>query len=158
MRMAAAGGDDVEMDKIGEPVSWDTVAAQPAASPVAKPSHNSSPVTSQTQSRVAPSFIPPPSQMPSSTPLVASRATPIESLNPYSTKWLIKARVNAKSEMRTFSNDRGTSSVFSIDLVDESSEIRATAWREMVEKSPRWFDNLVSDTVYTCTGPGYHPV
>ena len=146
IKMDVVEGEDVEMEKIGEPVLWDTVPAAESPPPVraaagiAAGKPGAAPTTSST-SRFAPSNFPQQSSQPSlssplasASPLVAARATPIEGLNPYSNKWLIKARVVSKSEMRTFSNDRGQSSVFSVDLCDDSAEIRATAWREVADR------------------------
>lgn len=67
-------------------------------------------------------------------PLVAARSTPIDGLNPYSNRWQIKATVTSKSEMRTFSSAKGDGSVFSLDLTDDSGEIRATAWKECADR------------------------
>ena len=39
-----------------------------------------------------------------------------------------------KSELRTFNSAKGEGSVFSIDLADDSGEIRATAWKEMADR------------------------
>lgn len=36
--------------------------------------------------------------------------------------------------MRTWSNSKGEGKLFSMDLVDESGEIRATAFRDVAEK------------------------
>jgi replication factor A1 len=138
MKMEVKEGEDVEMEKIGEPVSWETVSAAESPPPARSQSATaatdkpSAPTTSQT-SRFAPNFSSSP-PLASSSPLVATRATPIEGLNPYSNKWMIKALVTAKSEMRSFSNSQGASSVFSIDLSDDSGEIRATAWREVADR------------------------
>uniref|UniRef100_A0A1B0BY64 Uncharacterized protein n=1 Tax=Glossina palpalis gambiensis TaxID=67801 RepID=A0A1B0BY64_9MUSC len=54
--------------------------------------------------------------------------SPIASLSPYHNKWVIKARVTAKSVIRSWSNARGEGKLFSMDLMDESGEIRATAF------------------------------
>jgi replication factor A1 len=62
------------------------------------------------------------------------RSTPIDALNPYTNKWQIKARVTNKSDLRTYSSAKGDGSVFSLDLCDESAEIRATAWRDVADR------------------------
>ena len=52
---------------------------------------------------------------------------PIESLNPYMNKWTIKARITAKSEIRSWSNARGQGTLFSIDLLDaKGTEMKGT--------------------------------
>jgi replication factor A1 len=59
---------------------------------------------------------------------------PIASLNPYNNRWTIRARVMKKGDLRTFtSKATGTpGSLFSVDLCDDSGEIRATMFTEMV--------------------------
>lgn len=47
---------------------------------------------------------------------------------------MIKVRVTNKSQIRTWSNSRGEGKLFSCDLMDESGEIRATVFRDMVDK------------------------
>ncbi|XP_072382559.1 replication protein A 70 kDa DNA-binding subunit isoform X1 [Diabrotica undecimpunctata] len=70
---------------------------------------------------------------------------PISSLTPYQNRWTIKARVTNKPPIRTWSNSRGEGKLFSFDLVDESGEIRCTAFKEMVDK---FYDYLQVDKVY----------
>lgn len=62
------------------------------------------------------------------------RTHPIVGLSPYQNKWVIKARVTSKSPMRQWSNARGEGKLFSMDLTDESGEIRATAFKEQCDK------------------------
>lgn len=51
-------------------------------------------------------------------------------LNPYSNKWTIRARITNKTDLRSVNTKNGDCEVFSMDLCDESGEIRATLWRE----------------------------
>jgi len=59
--------------------------------------------------------------------------TPIDSITPYQNKWQIKARVTSKSDIRTWNNAKGSGKLFSMDLMDESGEIRATAFKEQCD-------------------------
>ncbi|KAL3286539.1 hypothetical protein HHI36_001044 [Cryptolaemus montrouzieri] len=70
---------------------------------------------------------------------------PICSLSPYQNKWVIKARVSNKSAIRTWSNSKGEGKLFSMDLIDESGEIRCTGFKEMVDK---YYDYLQVDKIY----------
>lgn len=70
---------------------------------------------------------------------------PISSLSPYQNKWVIKARVTSKTAIRTWSNPRGEGKLFSMDLMDESGEIRATAFKEQCDK---FYDMIQVDSVY----------
>ncbi|KAG5891263.1 hypothetical protein JTB14_019670 [Gonioctena quinquepunctata] len=70
---------------------------------------------------------------------------PISSLSPYHNKWIIKARVTNKSGIRTWSNSKGDGKLFSMDLIDESGEIRLTGFRDMVDK---YYEYVQVDKVY----------
>lgn len=70
---------------------------------------------------------------------------PIDALTPYQNKWVIKARVTSKSAIRKWSNASGEGKLFSFDLCDETGEIRATAFRDHVDK---YYDMLEVDKVY----------
>ncbi|CAF1214168.1 unnamed protein product [Adineta steineri] len=58
----------------------------------------------------------------------------IDTLNPYMNKWTIKARVSNKGQIRNYENARGPGKLFSCDLVDQSGEIRATAFNAECDK------------------------
>lgn len=73
---------------------------------------------------------------------------PINSLSPYQNKWTIRARVINKAPIRTWNNARGNGKLFSMDLLDESGEIRATAFNNECEK---FFDLIELNKVYFIT-------
>nr|XP_061787284.1 replication protein A 70 kDa DNA-binding subunit-like isoform X2 [Nerophis lumbriciformis] len=62
------------------------------------------------------------------------KVIPIENLNPYVSNWTVRARVTSKSNIRHWSNSRGEGSVFSFEIVDESGEIKITAFNNEVDK------------------------
>ncbi|XP_034461512.1 replication protein A 70 kDa DNA-binding subunit-like isoform X8 [Hippoglossus hippoglossus] len=70
----------------------------------------------------------------SSSPGSSTKVMPIETLHPYQSRWTIRARVTNKSQIRTWSNSRGDGHLFSFDIVDESGEIRVTAFNKEVDK------------------------
>ncbi|KAL4901967.1 hypothetical protein BDW74DRAFT_68957 [Aspergillus multicolor] len=55
---------------------------------------------------------------------------PIEAISPYAHKWTIKARCTSKSPIKTFHGRNGEGSLFSVNLLDDSGEIRATGFNE----------------------------
>ncbi|EGW33590.1 uncharacterized protein SPAPADRAFT_135958 [Spathaspora passalidarum NRRL Y-27907] len=63
------------------------------------------------------------------------RITPIETISPYQNNWTIKARVSYKGDLRTWSNAKGTGQLFSVNFLDESDEIKATAFNETAERA-----------------------
>lgn len=73
---------------------------------------------------------------------------PIESLSPYQNQWTIKARVSYKGDIRTWSNARGEGKLFNVNFLDESDEIRATAFNDVAEK---FFNLLEEGKVYYVT-------
>ncbi|KAL4067797.1 hypothetical protein V8B97DRAFT_1940400 [Scleroderma yunnanense] len=70
---------------------------------------------------------------------------PIEGLSPYQNNWTIKARVTQKSDVRTWSNQRGEGKLFNVTLMDESGEIRATGFNTVVDAL---YDRLEEGKVY----------
>ena len=70
---------------------------------------------------------------------------PIEGLSPYQNNWTIKARVTHKSDIKTWSNQRGEGKLFNVTLMDETGEIRATAFNAVVDEL---YDKLEEGKVY----------
>ena len=59
---------------------------------------------------------------------------PINSITPYQNKWTIKARVTSKTDIKTWEKASGSGKLFSMDLMDESGEIRITAFKDQCDK------------------------
>ena len=70
---------------------------------------------------------------------------PIEGLSPYQNRWTIKARVTSKSEVKHWKNNRGEGKLFSVNLMDESGEIKATGFNDAVDS---FYNLLVENKVY----------
>ncbi|XP_071362308.1 replication protein A 70 kDa DNA-binding subunit-like isoform X2 [Trachinotus anak] len=64
----------------------------------------------------------------------STKVIPIATLNPYQSKWTVRARVTNKSNIRTWSNSKGEGKLFSFEIVDESGEIKITAFNKEVDK------------------------
>lgn len=109
--------------KIGNPVNIDNNANGDA---------NAEPMKSQTVQKPMPTPNFPKSSFHDHASEITT--TPIVALSPYQNKWVIKARVTSKSNIITWSNSRGEGKLFSCDLVDESGEIRCTAFRDQCDK------------------------
>lgn len=82
--------------------------------------------------------------------LAAGTIYPIEALSPYGNKWTIKARVTQKSDIRTWNKASGPGKLFSVNLLDESGEIRATGFNQQVDQ---FYDLLQEGSVYYISTP-----
>ncbi|KAI9818302.1 MAG: Replication factor A protein 1 [Thelocarpon impressellum] len=58
---------------------------------------------------------------------------PIEAISPYATKWTIKARCTSKGQVKHWHNKNGEGKLFSVNLLDDSGEIRATGFNEQCD-------------------------
>ncbi|KAK9461036.1 uncharacterized protein V1516DRAFT_674836 [Lipomyces oligophaga] len=73
----------------------------------------------------------------------------ISSLSPYQNKWTIKARVSSKSSIREYHSARGQGKLFSVNFIDETSEIKATGFNKQCDD----FYNLLQEgEVYYISG------
>lgn len=121
-------------EKLGNPVNSSTGASSGA--PTNAPAANG---ISKTNSSY---------QKPVSTSVVNGSAPsvhPINTLTPYQNKWTIKARVTNKTPLRTYSNSKGEGKVFSVNLLDETGEIKATGFNDSADK---YYDLLEVNKVY----------
>ncbi|KIX06086.1 uncharacterized protein Z518_04060 [Rhinocladiella mackenziei CBS 650.93] len=71
---------------------------------------------------------------PSSAATAHANIYPIEAISPYSNKWTIKARCTSKSDIKTWNNRNGEGKLFSVNLLDESGEIRATGFNDQCDQ------------------------
>jgi replication factor A1 len=56
-------------------------------------------------------------------------------------RWTVKARAVNKSEMRHWTNAKGEGRLFSVTLIDESGEIKATAFNEAADRLINMFED-----------------
>ncbi|KAH9900153.1 replication factor-A protein [Xylariomycetidae sp. FL2044] len=75
---------------------------------------------------------------------------PIEALSPYAHKWTIKARVTQKSDIKTWHKASGEGKLFSVNLLDESGEIKATSFNDQCDQ---YYDLLQEGQVYYISYP-----
>lgn len=132
-------------DKIGEPVAMDAAAPQqPAAESTITGNDfygakKEEPTTQPKQS------------MPSRPAMHAgSTIYPIEGLSPFTHKWTIKARVTLKSDIKTWHKSTGEGKLFSVNLLDESGEIKATGFNDQCDA---FYDLLQEGSVYYISTP-----
>ncbi|CAG8803276.1 12951_t:CDS:2, partial [Racocetra persica] len=69
----------------------------------------------------------------SSTGLADEGIFPINLLSPYHNKWKIKVVVGAKSDIKHWQNQNGSGKLFNATLLDDSGEIRVTAFGQQVD-------------------------
>lgn len=137
-----------ELEKIGEPVAL-TVKEEEDVKPVnttiaGNGFYGNRPQQPPAQDRVLPSRAAPASS--------SSHANiyPIEGLSPYAHKWTIKARVTNKSEIRTWHKANSEGKLFSVNLLDESGEIKATGFNEQCDA---FYDLFQEGSVYYISAP-----
>lgn len=95
---------------------------------------------------------PNPRAQPMRAPAASAHATiyPIEAISPYSNKWTIKARCTSKSNIKTWHNKNGEGKLFSVNLLDDSGEIRATGFNDQCDML---FDLFQEGSVYYISSP-----
>lgn len=118
-----------ECEKIGDPKPLESKSEDEKMQPTAFSGngfYGPKPAQVQANARAQPA------RQPSST---SAHATiyPIEAIYPFSHKWTIKARCTFKSNIKTWHNRNGEGRLFSVNLLDDSGEIRATGFNEQCD-------------------------
>ena len=121
-------------EKIGNPQNIEA----PPPGDSAQPSSSSTRAPAQTSSKQ-------PQNASGSLPRSGYALYPIDQLSPYQNKWAIKARVTSKSEIKNYATQKGEGKLFGLTLVDESGEIRATAFNQVVDEL---YDKFEENKVY----------
>ncbi|KAJ6448565.1 hypothetical protein C8R47DRAFT_1230987 [Mycena vitilis] len=85
----------------------------------------------------------------SSTHQLPAPAPPAVPQRPYHNNWAIQARVIQKGEMKTFGNRNGDGQLFGVTLMDETGEIRATAFNKV---AVALYDQVQEGKVYYISG------
>jgi replication factor A1 len=137
-----------EPERIGTPITIDTVPIEPQPSEVNSAGFYGN---NRPQQPVAPRPAAGRNQVISD----SSHANlyPIEALSPYAHRWTIRARVTHKSPIKTWHNANGEGRLFSINLLDESGEIRGTAFHSVGDVFDQWYEMLQKDSVYYISNP-----
>lgn len=114
-------------DKIGTPVALqDSSRSAPATGASSTSTKPSAPIATTSSTAV----LPKPAQGNKRGPAIF----PIEGLSPYQNHWTIKARVTFKSEVKTWANARGEGKLFYVTFMDDTGEIRGTAFNAVVDE------------------------
>lgn len=136
-----------EPDKIGDPKPLPVEKEDSNAQPAALNStgfYGAKPQAAPKQERALPSRTGP------SSTAQHGNIYPIEALSPYAHKWTIKARVTNKSEIRTWHKQSGEGKLFSVNLLDESGEIKATGFNDQCDAL---YDIFQEGSVYYISAP-----
>jgi replication factor A1 len=141
-------GEYGESEKIGQPEALEYKEEEPATKPTTmttegfygnKPAQPAQTAQQQQPSRNA-----------GSSNASHGNIYPIEALSPYAHKWTIKVRVSNKSDIKTWHNKNGEGKLFSVNLLDESGEIKATGFKEQCDA---YYDLLQEGSVYYISSP-----
>ncbi|CEP18126.1 hypothetical protein [Parasitella parasitica] len=137
---------DVE-SKIGAPVSLEGGSSSSNTSNTNSPSSASasSPYKQEPKQEPKNEYNSTYSSNNAATRVLDANVTGISNLNPYQTRWHIKARVTQKSAIKTWHNSKSDGKLFSVHLLDSTGEIKATAFTEQVD---RFYNLLEEGKVY----------
>ena len=137
-----------ECEKIGEPITLEKKSEALKSEPATSGSNGFYSNAPDTK---------PPQQLPISRPSASNPSSgahaniyPIEALSPYAHKWTIKVRCTNKSEIKTWHNKNGEGKLFSVNLLDDSGEIRGTGFKEQCDAL---YDVFQEGGVYYISNP-----
>lgn len=136
-----------EHEKLGDPKALELKVEdeeKPAPNAISSNGFYGVKQESQKQGRPMPSHTRPSSSM------AHANIYPIEAISPYSNKWTIKARCTSKSDIKTWHNRNGEGKLFSVNLLDESGEIRATGFNDQCDQL---YDLFQEGSVYYISSP-----
>ncbi|KAF4121108.1 replication factor A1 [Geosmithia morbida] len=149
------------LDKIGEPVSMDAAPAGQVAGQAAGDNNNNNNNNNSGNAIAGNDFYgakkeEPTQSKPSAVPAAktvthaGSTIHPIEALSFFTHKWTIKARVTLKSDIKRWQKANSEGKLFSVNLLDESGEIKATGFNDQCDA---FYDLLQEGSVYYISTP-----
>lgn len=122
-----------EADKIGEPKPLEVKAEEEGVSQPTTISSNGFYGSKVEGAQAQPNRRAQPASALASASSAHATIYPIEAISPYSNKWTIKARCTSKSSIKTWHNKNGEGKLFSVNLLDDSGEIRATGFNDQCD-------------------------
>ncbi|KAF4765620.1 hypothetical protein HAV15_003849 [Penicillium sp. str.  len=122
-----------EAEKIGEPKPLEVKAEEEEVGQPTTISSNGFYGSKMEGAQAQPNSRAQPMAAPMSTSSAHATIYPIEAISPYSNKWTMKARCTSKSSIKTWHNKNGEGKLFSVNLLDDSGEIRATGFNEQCD-------------------------
>lgn len=133
-------------EKLGEPIPFEARAEGGGTTTIGGQSFYGAKQEEETKPK--PSNVP--AQRNSGPSHGSSNIYPIEALSPYAHKWTIKARVTQKSDIRQWNKSTGSGKLFSVNLLDESGEIKATGFNLQCDQ---YYDLFQEGSVYYISSP-----
>lgn len=141
-----------ECEKLGEPKPLDIKTEEdvkPQSTTISSNGfYGSKPPQQQQQEQPQQQSLP--SRTNAATSAAHANIYPIEALSPYAHKWTIKARCTNKSDIKTWHNKNGEGKLFSVNLLDDSGEIRGTGFNDQCDAL---YDLFQEGGVYYITSP-----
>ncbi|KAI4134715.1 MAG: hypothetical protein LQ347_001297 [Umbilicaria vellea] len=139
-----------ECEKLGEPKALDFKTEEDVKPQSTTISSNGFYGSKPPQQQQQPQQQSLPSRTNAATSAAHANIYPIEALSPYAHKWTIKARCTNKSDIKTWHNKNGEGKLFSVNLLDDSGEIRGTGFNDQCDAL---FDLFQEGSVYYITSP-----